>query len=183
MRFAFFILVLCFIALPATAETIVGYQNKGSFVPLVSVDRQAKSLVKSNQHDVAADRLTPAFAPELSLPFYMVCDGDCMPLTAQATADDFILDFYRFMARDSWGQHFVKKEWLAGPTASRMPLAEITRKSSVTPLAQTDLNANDLPEFWISYRLMHGETGFAVYEQDRHGAGWLKIADRCPGCD
>ncbi len=108
---------------------------------------------------------------------FRTCANDCKPLAAKPLQDDQAKSFYKYFSNDNWGKHFVTSDLLKKSTT------EIANKSGVQIHYVTDLNKNKRPELWITFKLMHGEIGYAVYEADEKENNWVSLVNQCPGCD
>jgi len=90
---------------------------------------------------------------------------------------EIIHDFYRFFSTDKWGKHFIDAEWID------QPIDSIEFKSDLRIAGVTDIDEDGSHEIWLSYLLMWGEIGHAVYEETEQPGTWKSVANHCMNCD
>ncbi|WP_075187031.1 hypothetical protein [Teredinibacter haidensis] len=86
------------------------------------------------------------------------------------------MSFYSFFSRNEWGRHFINKNQLS------LSLENIAKESGVFIHAITDIDENGRNEVWVSYKLMYGEIGAMIYQEEEKEE-WKLLVNHCFWCD
>lgn len=159
----------------------LGTKLEGKIIKIVSKEKEVHSIKSSGQYtDIYTDELHDFAVIDTSISsrdaFY-VMSKKVFHFKLPDACMDLIHNFYTFFSKDDWGHHFIGQELLKESTH------DIAEKSGVMIHFITDLDSDNFMELWISYKLMYGEIGYMVYEQDLASNDWISIANCCVNCD